>query len=345
MDKKQAPDLLTHEGRLEIIESHLQFLGLTKDKYKWKDTNGDNAYDAFVADWIRSEYVTRFWTFSLTNDEKIFVFDQGLQLLAESEEQLRERQKLQTKLLSVAPVELEGKDLPQTHIQNPAQIEEMKLSGQLIPLSMLNVDGVDGHYAVPEMQIALNQIDKNLASAGLTHIFRMSSSVRSITQQSAFYKLGYPAVKLSYHTKGRAVDFPLSITSHEETPSFYERFNQSNGQFIKEEIDGILTGKYVEIEENKMLLKLNEYIKNGNIVNIENLVKAEILDEENEVVKVWKLLASIPGITVLDESHFFTSLLKPEVIMLNNSEDFEVYSWELRPVFHVQLNEKQIVEG
>ena len=146
-------------------------------------------------------------------------------------------------------------------------------------------------------------------------MFKISSLTRAIDFQKILRKLVYPAVKLSYHTKGSAFDLKLT-----------NKFRDDWNTYLK--------AKPVNSEKSRLDL-INELYSSGVLPTLYNLADNGVIEKDYALyaayLAIMKAVEKMP-VDVVDEIPFF--------IQFENETESKIVG--INPVLHIQLREGEL---
>jgi len=144
-----------------------------------------------------------------------FIFEDISCVQATTEEELNKLIEANQKRLATVqpPVELKGVQTDLTGVYNTQdEITVAKASGLLHPINSAEIEESGNIFANPRLVKGVKRLGNEMAKRNLQNTLRSSSGVRSLDVQSYYRQMGFPAVNMSNHNFGNAVDFALSNT-------------------------------------------------------------------------------------------------------------------------------------
>ncbi len=263
-------------------------------------------YQAFIKAWGKPWRV-HYLTTSFAKEELQLIWDQVLIVQANTPEELEKQKKVvEQTLKKVKP----SPELPEStnvadHFATQKDVDRAIEEGKLVEVKTGNIKTGEKAYTIKPLAGVMQEIDEKL---GLyKNVLEISSATRLLKLQTLLKeKLGYLAAKISYHTKGAAIDLKLSEEAE-------KRFDD----YMKEEVDG----------KTLRLAKVTSFYKQGTPLTIANLVKFAVLDKNQELAQVLAIIeenAPGKGVELIDETFFGIRL------------DKEGNVTDINPVFHLQ---------
>lgn len=263
-------------------------------------------YQAFVKAWGKPWRV-HYLTTGFAKEELQLIWDQVLIVQANTPEELEKQKQivLETlKKVKPSPQLPESTDVSD-HFATQKDVDRAIEEGKLVEIKTGNIKTSEKAYTVKPLAQITQEIDEKLAL--YKNVLEISSATRFLTLQTLLKeKLGYLAAKISYHTKGSAIDLKLSEDAE-------KRFDN----YMKEEING----------KTPRLEKVTSFYKQGTPLTIANLVKFGVLDKNQEIAQLLAIIEETvkeKGVEIIDETFFGVRL------------DKEGKVTDINPVLHLQ---------
>lgn len=249
------------------------------------------------------------------NDEEVrLVYDLKVSVLASSWQAYGAREEKITGWIARVkpPVELyEGEE---DHYASQSDIYSAYKSGELRLVKTKNIKyPKDKYTSIAMAEVLERNIDPALSD--YEKLFKISSLTRAIDFQKILRKLVYPAVKLSYHTKGSAVDLKL-------TNKFRKDWN------------AYLEAKPVNSEKTRLDL-INELYFSGTLPTLNNLAENGVIEKDYPLyaayLAIMNTVEKMP-VDVVDEIPFF--------IQFEDETERKILG--INSVLHIQLREGEL---
>ncbi|MBI2029608.1 hypothetical protein HYT02_04285 [Candidatus Gottesmanbacteria bacterium] len=266
-------------------------------------------YQAFVKAWGKPWRV-HYLTTNFTKEELQLIWDQVLIVQANTPEELEKQKQIVTETLNrVKPsAQLPESTKVEDHFATQQDVERAIEEAKLVELKTVNIQTAEKAYTVKPLAQLTQEVDQRLAL--YKNVLEISSATRFLKLQTLLKeKLGYLAAKISYHTKGAAIDLKLSQDGE-------KRFDD----YMKEEING----------KTPRLEMVTSFYKQGTPLTIANLVKFGVLDKNQELGKVLAIVEETmagKGVEIIDETFFGIRLDKEGNVI------------DLNPVLHLQYTQ------
>jgi hypothetical protein len=244
-----------------------------------------------------------------------------LTMCADSDVELANRKKETERrmLLVKPPVDLSLYDGETTegHLTTLSEIRQLTEQGKLKPLefSTIRIDpdliSKFGHCVHPQLATILTKhLNAPHLPSYMPESVIVSSGSRDLVTQGVLFDLGYPAARLSMHTKGCAIDFKLTDSAKVLVRNFFTEECGDTSEF-----SGLTRAAAVD-----------RVRANGGSVSIHDLVEHGVIPHGALLQQLDTLIRSIPEVQVLDETPFFR-VFEPK----SNA------TISLNAVWHVQL--------
>ncbi len=266
-------------------------------------------YQAFMKAWGKP-WRTHYLMTSFDKEELQLIWDQVLLVQANTPEELeKQKQKVSETLKKVQPpAELSETTNLSSHFATQQDVNNAIQKGAIVALSTSNIVLPERHYTSRPLATVVDDVDRKLTSH--KNVLEISSSVRFLKLQTLLKeKLGYLASKISYHTKGAAIDLKLSEDAK-------KRFDA----YMKEEISG----------KTPRLDQVSQLYRQGTPLTVMNLVRHGIFDKSHELVQVLAILEETvkeENVEIIDETFFGVRVDKDGNVT------------EINPVFHLQYTQ------
>lgn len=279
----------------------------------------------FVLSWSkpwRFQWLTSAYSNDPMQDAKLETIVKGkLTICGDSDIELEERKNESKRrmLLVKPPVDLslyEG-ETAEGHFTTLSEIRHKAEHGKLKALhfSSIRIDpdliAKFGHCVHPELaEILMMHFNQPHLPSYVSDNVMVSSGSRDLVTQGVLYDLGYPAARLSMHTKGCAVDLKLA-----DSAKLFVR------ELFAEECGA--TSKFPGLTR---AAAVDTLLADGGSIDIHTLVEHGVIPRTALLSQLDTAIRAIPSVQVLDETPFFR-VFEPE----SNR------TISLNAVWHVQL--------